>query len=63
VEYGQLTHFFPAIHNITEGTKTTAGNEFGVFESLGDVYSQEDLDLFFEHLSPYVEQLQSTAHH
>lgn len=36
-----------ALYNITDGTKATPGNELGIFEDLGDVYSQEDLDLFF----------------
>ncbi|RHZ61276.1 Tripeptidyl-peptidase sed1 [Aspergillus turcosus] len=36
-----------AMYNITQGTKATKGNELGIFEDLGDVYSQEDLNLFF----------------
>ncbi|KAJ5599005.1 hypothetical protein N7450_000072 [Penicillium hetheringtonii] len=36
------------MYNITEGKKSTKGNELGIFESIGDVYSQEDLDLFFK---------------
>lgn len=38
----------PDMYNITEGKKSTKGNELGIFESIGDVYSQEDLDLFFQ---------------
>ncbi|KAF7172400.1 hypothetical protein CNMCM6106_006590 [Aspergillus hiratsukae] len=36
-----------AMYNITSGTKATNGNELGIFEDLGDFYSQEDLNLFF----------------
>ena len=36
-----------AMYNITAGTTAAAGNELGIYEDLGDVYSQEDLDLFF----------------
>jgi tripeptidyl-peptidase-1 len=43
-----------AIYNISEGTKATKGNELGIFEDLGDVYSQEDLDLFFSTFAPCV---------
>ncbi|CRG91570.1 hypothetical protein PISL3812_08620 [Talaromyces islandicus] len=35
------------MYNITEGTTATKGNELGIFEDLGDYYSQTDLDLFF----------------
>lgn len=35
------------MYNITEGTKAAPGNELGIFEDLGDVYSQEDLDFFW----------------
>lgn len=35
------------MYNITDGTKSTKGNELGIFEGIGDVYAQEDLDLFF----------------
>lgn len=43
-----------AMYNITKGSKATKGNELGIFESLGDVYTQEDLDLFFSTIYPYV---------
>ena len=43
-----------AMYNITKGDKATKGNELGVFESLGDVYTQEDLDLFFSTIYSYV---------
>jgi tripeptidyl-peptidase-1 len=39
------------MYNITEGTSATKGNELGIFEDLGDVYAQEDLDLFFTTLA------------
>ena len=41
-----------AFYNITEPTKAAEGNELGIFESIGDVYAQEDLDLFFLTLVP-----------
>lgn len=43
-----------AMYNITKGDKATKGNELGIFESLGDVYTQEDLDLFFSTIYSYV---------
>lgn len=42
------------MYNITEGTSATAGNELGIFQT-GDVYSQEDLDLFFSTLARYAD--------
>ncbi|KAF2223360.1 putative alkaline serine protease AorO [Elsinoe ampelina] len=36
-----------SLYNFTAGTTATPGNELGIFEDLGDVYSQEDLDAFF----------------
>ena len=36
-----------ALYNITKPTKAAPGNQLGIFESIGDVYAQEDLDLFF----------------
>lgn len=42
------------MYNITRGTKATKGNELGIFEDLGDVYSQEDLNLFFLTFAQYV---------
>ncbi|KAJ5569507.1 uncharacterized protein N7459_008937 [Penicillium hispanicum] len=35
------------MYNISEGSSATKGNELGIFEGIGDVYSQEDLDEFF----------------
>ncbi|OJJ43932.1 hypothetical protein ASPZODRAFT_101669 [Penicilliopsis zonata CBS 506.65] len=43
-----------AMYNISEGTKATPNNELGIFECLGDIYSQEDLDLFFSTLAPNI---------
>ncbi|OOF99192.1 hypothetical protein ASPCADRAFT_140878 [Aspergillus carbonarius ITEM 5010] len=45
-----------AMYNITKGTTATEGNELGIFEDLGDVYSQEDLDLFFSALASDIPQ-------
>jgi len=45
------------LYNITDGTKATPGNELGIFEDLGDVYSQEDLDLFFATFAKYVDEV------
>ncbi|KAJ5273032.1 hypothetical protein N7478_008157 [Penicillium angulare] len=39
------------MYNITEGKTATKGNELGIFEGIGDVYAQEDLDLFFTTLA------------
>lgn len=36
---------------IPEGNSSTKGNELGIFEDIGDVYSQDDLDLFFSTLA------------
>ncbi|EGP87472.1 unnamed protein product [Zymoseptoria tritici ST99CH_1A5] len=36
-----------AMYNITKATSAVPGNELGIFEDLGDVYAQEDLNLFF----------------
>lgn len=43
-----------AMYNVTKSDKATKGNELGIFEGLGDVYSQEDLDLFFSTVYQYV---------
>lgn len=42
------------MYNITAGTTATKGNELGIFEGVGDVYAQEDLNLFFTTLAMYV---------
>lgn len=36
-----------ALYNITAPTLANAGNKMGIFEDIGDVYSQTDLNLFF----------------
>lgn len=47
-EYTEL-----ALYNITVPNLTpNPANSLGIFESLGDVYSQEDLDMFFASLAP-----------
>lgn len=50
-----------AMYNITKGSKSTPGNELGIFEDLGDVYSQDDLDLFFSTLAQYALPSQSCS--
>ncbi|KAJ5112796.1 hypothetical protein N7532_000841 [Penicillium argentinense] len=47
------------MYNITDGKKSTKGNELGIFEGLADVYSQEDLDLFF---STFANEIPSGTH-
>ncbi|KAK4554593.1 Tripeptidyl-peptidase sed1 [Recurvomyces mirabilis] len=44
------------MYNITKGSTSTPGNELGIFEDLGDYYSQTDLNLFFLTLAPYIPQ-------
>ncbi|KUJ16192.1 subtilisin-like protein [Mollisia scopiformis] len=36
-----------ALYNVTSGTTAASGNQLGIFEDLGDVYSQTDLNEFF----------------
>jgi tripeptidyl-peptidase-1 len=45
-----------AFYNVTKPTKAAKGNQLGIFEDLGDVYSQEDLDEFFKALAPEIPQ-------
>ncbi|GKZ19826.1 tripeptidyl-peptidase sed1 [Aspergillus brasiliensis] len=45
-----------AMYNITKGTTATKGNELGIFEDLGDVYSQDDLNLFFANFASEIPQ-------
>lgn len=42
------------LYNITRPTTAVPGNELGIFEDLGQVYSQTDLDDFFMTYAPYV---------
>lgn len=41
----------PALYNITKPTTAVAGNALGVFEDLGDIYDQADLNLLFTTLT------------
>ncbi|KAG5944150.1 hypothetical protein E4U53_006926 [Claviceps sorghi] len=43
-----------AIYNITEGTSRNPTNSLGIFEALGDVYAQEDLDAFYKLTAPNI---------
>lgn len=47
----ELTNWI-ALYNVTAPSKAAAGNELGIFESLGDYLSQTDLDLFYLSLAP-----------
>lgn len=49
-----MAYSIKTLYNITEGTTATPGNELGIFEDLGDVYAQEDLDEFFTTLYPTI---------
>ena len=44
------------LYNITAPTKAAKGNELGIFEDLGDVYSQADLNSFFGKLAKNIPQ-------
>ncbi|CAN8096667.1 unnamed protein product [Discula destructiva] len=41
-------------YSIPKGDKAAEGNELGIFESLGDHYAKEDLDVFFSTLYPEI---------
>lgn len=43
-------------YNITKATKAAPGNQLGIFEDLGDYYSQTDLNEFFLTLAPNIPQ-------
>lgn len=45
-----------AMYNFTQGTSAVPHNELGIFENIGDIYSQEDLDEFFRTLQPRIPQ-------
>ncbi|CAG8908338.1 unnamed protein product [Penicillium nalgiovense] len=49
-------HCIQQMYNISEGHSATEGNELGIFEGMGDVYAQEDLDLFFSKLYSKIPQ-------
>jgi tripeptidyl-peptidase-1 len=51
---------FKALYNVTALTKSAAGNQLGIFEDLGDVYSQTDLNLFFANFAQYVKIFQNS---
>ena len=42
------------LYNITNPTLAASGNKLGIFEDLGDVYSQTDLNEFFLNLAPNI---------
>jgi tripeptidyl-peptidase-1 len=42
------------LYNIPKADKAAPGNEMGIFEDIGDVYSQEDMDLFWQYLYPKI---------
>lgn len=41
-------------YSIPKGTLAAEGNELGIFESLGDHYAKEDLDVYFTYLYPEI---------
>lgn len=45
-----------AMYNITKGNSSIPGNELGIFEGLGDVYNQHDLNMFFSTLAHEIPQ-------
>ncbi len=42
-----------AQYQIPNGTKAIKGNELGIFQSLNQHYSQEDLDTYWRNIAPY----------
>ncbi|CAG8204143.1 unnamed protein product [Penicillium salamii] len=42
------------MYNIPPGHSATKGNELGIIEFMGDVYSEEDLDMFFATFYPQI---------
>ncbi|KAJ6789960.1 hypothetical protein PWT90_05805 [Aphanocladium album] len=42
------------LYKIPKATGTNSTNRLGIYESIGDVYSQEDLDLFYKTAAPYI---------
>lgn len=42
-----------AQYQIPNGTKAIKGNELGIFQSLNEHYSQEDLDTYWRNIAPY----------
>jgi tripeptidyl-peptidase-1 len=41
-----------AQYQIPNGTRAAKGNELGIFESLSQHYSQEDLDTYWKYVAP-----------
>ncbi len=39
-------------YRVPKNTKAAEGNELGIFESLGDHYSKDDLDAFWSNVFP-----------
>lgn len=44
------------LYKIPKATQSNVTNSMGIFETIGDVYSQEDLDLFFKSAAPWIPQ-------
>lgn len=51
-----LPRCIAAMYNITQATLSHPGNQLGIFEDLGDYYSQTDLNDFFLTLAPNIPQ-------
>ncbi|KAL2131343.1 hypothetical protein VTI74DRAFT_5232 [Chaetomium olivicolor] len=47
-------HCIRAQYQIPNGTKAARGNELGIFQSLNQHYSQEDLDTYWRYIAPWV---------
>ena len=45
-----------ALYDIPRNYVNLPENTLGVFESIGDAYSQKDLNMFFAQFAPYVPQ-------
>ncbi|KAL4948193.1 peptidase S8/S53 domain-containing protein [Aspergillus filifer] len=43
-----------AMYDVPQGTTATPGNELGIFQSMGDMYSQKDLDLAFSSVAQQI---------
>ena len=50
-QQGIIPDCISALYNITKATKAAEGNQLGIFEDLGDIYSQTDLDDFFTNVA------------
>ncbi len=50
-QQGIIPDCISTLYNITKPTKAAQGNQLGIFEDLGDVYSQTDLDDFFTNVA------------